>query len=126
MVRKNRGFTLMEVIISIAILFITVGGAVYVLINAQHMMQETRQRLLALNAARSTLEVIKTTGLGNVPSIKTAQYISAGLPNGAVVITTNPADLAGASIATVTVTVNWTGPRNRPKSLTITTMKSRY
>lgn len=79
-----------------------------------------------MNAARSTLEEIKDTTLSGVANIQTAGFIPADLPNGAITITTNPANVSAVTIATVTVTVTWTGPRNRPMTLEITTMRSAF
>lgn len=125
-IKGNRGFTLIELMISMFILVIALGSAAYALSYAQYMSADSRQRLLALHAARSTLETIKNTGLTNVASINTAGFIPTGLTNGAVTISTNPANLAGVTIATVTVTVSWTGPRNMARTLRISTMRSIY
>ena len=90
------------------------------------MSEESRSRLLALNAARTTLETIKNTPLGAVPAINTANIVPQALPGGAIVIRTNPANLAGAVVATVTVTVSWIGPKNMPRTLQVTTMRSQF
>ena len=125
--QKCNGFTLIEVMIATAILVSAVSMAVFVLMDAQQTTLATRQRLLALNAARSTLEAIKTTALVSVPTMTTTQYVSADLPSGAVAVMTNPSTITAATTwATITVNVTWRGPRNRPMSLPITTIKSRY
>lgn len=124
--KNQRGFTLIELMISSFILVVVMGSAVYVLTQAQMMSGESRQRLLALHAARSTLETIKNTSLTSVPAINTAALVPAGLTGGSITIATNPANLAGVSVATVTVTVSWTGPKNMPRSLQISTMRSMY
>ncbi len=126
MKREQAGFTLIELMISTFILVIVMGSAMYALNQAQMMTAESRSRLLAMNAARSTLETIKNTALVNVTGINTASLIPAGLPNGTVTIATNPASLAGVTVATVTVTVNWRGPKNMNRSLQISTMRSIY
>ncbi len=126
LLRSRKGMTLVEVLAALTILLPTLLSAFYVLVVAQTMSQESRDRLLALNAARSTLETIKDTALTSVPNINTASFIPANLKNGAITITTNPANLGGQSLATVTITVNWLGPKNRARSLQVTTMRSRY
>ena len=123
---REKGMALLELMLSAAIMTVVLLSCYFVLISAHHMSQESRSRLLALNAARSTLEAIKTTALVNVPAINTQGFISADLPGGAIAITTNPANLAGVTVATVTVTVSWRGPKNIPKTLQFTTMRSIY
>lgn len=124
--KNQKGLTLIELMFSMFLLAVTVITSFYVLTAAHHMSEASRGRLLALNAARSIMEQIKETPLTAVPAINAAQFISPELRNGAAVITTNPANLAGVQVATVTVTVNWTGPRNRPSTIQFTTMRSRF
>ncbi len=126
LLRSRKGMTLVEVLAALTILLPTLLAALYVLVVAQNMSQESRDRLLALNAARSTLETIKDTALTSVPNINTTSFIPANLKNGAISITTNPTNLGGQTLATVTITVNWLGPKNRARSLQVTTMRSRY
>lgn len=120
------GMTLTEILISLGIVLPALLIAISVLATAQHLSNESRERLLALNAARTTLETIKDTPLQNVPNINPAASVPAGLRNGAITIVTNPVNLNGVQVATVTVTVTWTGSRNFQRSLQISTMRSRY
>ena len=124
----QRGMTLIELMISASVMVTVLGACIYLLHSAHYLSQESRNRLLALNAARSTLEAVKNTGLANVPNINTAQYVPAALPSGTITITTNPAaaSLSTAAIATVTIDVRWTSAKNIQKTLQITTMRSRY
>ncbi len=124
--KSEQGVTLIEFMFSIAILAIVVLSSFFILSSAKQMSENSRYRLMALNTARSTLEQIKNTPLANVGAIVTSSFVPAALPSGAVTITTNPAILTSSTIATVTVTVSWRGPRNRQESLQLTTMRSRY
>ena len=124
--KNKKGMTLIEVMIAFSIMAVVLLSAMYCLYMAQMMSQESRDRLLALNAARSVVEVIKDTPLANVTGINTSGYVPSDLKNGAIAIATNPANLAGVTIATVTVTVTWTGPRNMARALEVTTMRSIY
>ena len=124
--RRRKGLTLLELLVSLTIYSVAIVSAVFALTSAHQLSEESRGRLLALNAARTTLETVINTPLVNIPNINTAALVPAGLRNGAVAIRTNPANLAGAQIATVTVVVTWTGPKNMPKTLEVTTMRSRF
>lgn len=122
-----KGFTLIELMIAVSILVITLGASLQVLQNAQTMSQESRERFYAANAGRSVIEAIKNTSLVNVPNISTPQYVPSGLSGGTITIATNPSPVtASTTVATVTITVNWTSSKNRARSMTFTTMRSKY
>ncbi len=123
---SEKGLTLIELIMALGILLPTLLVTLSVLMTAQRMSEDSRGRVRALNAARSTLETIKTTPLQSVPNINTANLVPADLTNGAIAIVTNPANLGGVSIATVTVVVSWRGSGNRSLALQFSTMRSRY
>lgn len=121
------GFTLMEVLLSLGIFTVVLVSSLYVLSSAHQLSTQSRERLLALTAARSTVEAIKNTPLVNIRSITTAAFIPPGLRNGNITILTNPGLIsANTQNATITVTVTWTGPKNIPQRLDITTMRSRF
>ena len=125
-VKNEKGMTLIELMLSFVVLSIVLVSSFFVLTAAHQMSMESRTRLLALNAGRSVLEDIKNTALTNVSSINTSSYVPAALPSGAITITTNPANVSSSTVATVTVTVSWRGPRNRLLSLQLSTMRSIY
>ena len=122
----HKGLTLIELLFSVGLMTLVLLSSFYVLTAAHQMSEESRSRLLALNAARTTLETIKATPLANVRAINTRAFIPRDLPRGAIAIATNPANPAGAAVATVTVTVSWVGPKNMPRTLQVTTMRSQF
>lgn len=122
----ERGFTLVEILISMAILLVTVLSSFYVLIASRQMAEEARSRLSALNSIRSVMETIKDTSIDGLTAIDEEEFAPADLQEGQVEIATNPAVITAQDLlATVTVTVTWNGPRNRESSLEVSTMKSR-
>ncbi len=127
-IKGNKGFTLIEILVSIGILAILMGTSVAVLIGARQLSEDSRGRFLAMDAGRSVLETVKGTPLTQLGTIAPAGFVPAELKNGSIVITTSSAtgNLAVDPIATVTVTVTWTGPQNRTRTLQLTTMRSKY
>lgn len=124
---SERGVTLVEFMISMAILGLVALSSFYVLTSARQMSESSRARLLALNTARSVLEQAKNTPLVSVPTMNTAALVPAALPSGAITITTNPSTVTSTTtVATITVNVSWRGSRNRQESLQVSTMRSRY
>ncbi len=122
--KTTKGIMLVELLFSLGVLVVVMLVAFYVLLAAHHLSEESRQRLLALNTANTVLEIVKETPLQGVGGIVPNNFLSADLPNGNVAIVTNPINLNGAQIATITVNVTWVGPRGRALNLQISTMKS--
>lgn len=118
----------MELSLALAIFLVVLVPSIHILTSAHQLSTQSRERLLALNTARSTLETIKNTPLSTVANINTAPFIPQGLRNGAVAMNINSdtGNLATATLATITVTVTWTGPKNIPQRVDITTMRSRF
>ncbi len=125
--RNLKGFLLLELLFAFGLLAFVVISSGGLLIKSAQMSEDNKSRLLALQTAQSAIETIKDTPLTSLVGINTANFIPAGLSQGAVAIQTNPATiLASTQIATVTVTVSWRGAMNRAQQLQVSTMKSRF
>lgn len=124
--KNQRGATLIEMMIALVIVSIILIGASLALFKSRQMSEDARKSLLALNAAKTALETIKNTPLASVSGLSTASMVPAGLTNGAIAIATNPANVAGVTLATVTVTVTWTGSSNRAQTIRFSTQRSSY
>ncbi|HNV86076.1 MAG TPA: hypothetical protein PKL97_03805 [Candidatus Omnitrophota bacterium] len=119
--------TLVEVLLSFAILVPVLLISLFALTYAQQACLDCGMTLQAMNVARSALEVVKNTPLTQVPLIDMSAQVPDSLPNGAIVISTNPAVINGTSqFAVVTITVSWRETKGRPKSLQVTTIRSRF
>lgn len=122
----ERGTTLLELLVALGVIAVAASAMAFAMLTSQHQTEEARGRVLALQAARTALETVKNTAVDDLPGIATDGLVPADLPNGNVVIETNPENPVGQELVTVTVTVTWTGPKNTPKTLRLTTMRSRY
>lgn len=125
-VRCSRGMTMLEVLFSFAILAVVSLTGVRLVTTSQMLTQDTQLKLIALGAARSVMEVVRTTPLADVSAISTSGYIPTDLPNATIAISTSPANLSAADIGTITIRVTWRGSQNRTRTLDITTVKTRY
>ncbi|MBI4398191.1 MAG: hypothetical protein HY586_03610 [Candidatus Omnitrophica bacterium] len=119
---NKRGILLAEFLMSLVILVISLVGACIIFVQAHRLSEDSHERVLALSAASSVLEAVKDTAVGGVAQINTNGMIPAGLNNGQIAITVNPA--GATTLATVTVTVSWTAAGGRQKTLQLTTMRS--
>lgn len=134
--KSERGVTLIEFMVSIAILATVALTSFYTLTVARQVSESSRYRLLALNVARSALERVKNTALISVPGMSTTGLLPVNpttgvlpgpLPSGAIAINTNPSVISAATnVATVTVTVSWRGSSNRQEQIQVSTMRSRF
>ena len=126
----EKGFTLMEVLISLGIFAAVLVLSVYILTSAHQLSAQSRERLLALSAARSTVEAIKNTPLANLGTINTDRFVPQELRNGRIILNFNPTNLATANLVTVTVSVRWWSYKNTTaqpdRRLDITTMRSQF
>lgn len=120
------GMTVLEVLFSFAILALVSLMAIKLVVGSQQLTLDTQLKLLATGAARSVMELVRTTPLEDVPSITTSTYLPADLPNASITVTTSPVSLTGVDIATVTIRVSWTGSQNRSRTFDLTTTKTRY
>ena len=127
---KNRGFTLIEIIIALLIVIIASAAMLQAIHAANILSIESKEMTIAMNDARAVLEQVKITSLGSLPTSTTVNantiwgnlttFISNNLNNEQVQVTGG----GGITLRQITVTVNWTGPRNKPKSVQFTTLKS--
>ena len=125
--RNQQGLTLVELLFAAAVVSIAMLSSAFMILQGRQMALDARTKLLAVNAARSVLELVKDTPLTSVSGLSTTSYIPSSLPSGAIAITTNPSPIVSSTtIATVTVTVTWKGSRNRTQTLAITTQRSAY
>ncbi len=124
--QNPRGVILAEFLMSLAVLVIVLVGTCFIFVAAHRLSEDSHQRILALSAASAALEAVKNTPIGAVPNINTGGMVPVDLPNGQIAITTNPADVSNATIGTVTVTVTWTGPGGRQRSIQLSTMRSSF
>lgn len=127
----ERGFTLMEVMISLGIFAVVLASSLYAFHTSHQLSTLSRERLLALTAARSYIEAIKNTPLSAVDNISTTSFAPTELVNGVITMLTPVtfpagAPLATADYATITVRVTWNGYNNIPQRLEITTIRSKY
>ena len=105
------GFTLIEFLFSLVVFATILGGSLAALQTAQQLSEDSQSRLIAMNAARTVLELMKDPdkNLTQAAAVTTA----VPLQNGSVTIDWRPANpgagetLANTDYATFLVYIYW-------------------
>ena len=126
--RCQRGMTIIEILFSFGILALFALTSLKLIAMSQQVTIDTQSKIIAMGAARSVMEKVKTTPLSDVDVIVTSSYLPSDLSGGSISILTSPSGvgLDTATIGTITVRVSWTGSRGRAQSFDLTTLKSSY
>lgn len=113
------GFTLVELMIATAILVVVIVGLLSVFIHSIFLNESNGNLVTAINDAQYVLEQIKSLPYGNITNF-TADFDSDQFSNLENETVTFPDDDVGATIANITVSVNWT-ERQRSRSVQLST-----
>jgi len=137
---RASGFTLFEVMIAFALLGVAILGVAAAQLGALKLTRDSHLRTQAMFLAEQQLEVFQSMSAVNLVLVPD----EVDYPND----TTNPidnpidpspgdgdattfnrswavaVDTPEANVITITVNVDWTDPRGRPRTLTLRTMKA--
>lgn len=118
--RKEAGFTLVEVIISIFIFGLVIASCLISLGKGYELVDASRQHTLASQILQSELELLRTLPWDTFKDQTNAQLttkfrseIASQFGSGVFTGNVSKADDATGSLTLVTVTVTWTGFRGR-------------
>lgn len=115
----RRGFSLVETLISVAILLIVIVAAILAITTSTFLIEASRNLATASGDAQYALEQIKALSFDDIPAYIAAypsDYFS-NLPQESVSF---PGPVYTANLATITVRVSWE-ERNAQKEFSITT-----
>lgn len=127
---RSYGFTLIELMLSLALVLIVSAGTLQAIQAANILSIEARETTIAMNDARAVLERVKITSLASLPNDATVNassvwadlntFVSNSLADQQILVTGD----AGTSLRQITVAVSWTAPRNKQKMVQFSTLKS--
>jgi prepilin-type N-terminal cleavage/methylation domain-containing protein len=105
-IKANQGYSLVEIIIVLALVGIMTSTIIAVLINVQVLNRKIEYRSLAYKALDSKIESLRATAFDSVTS---GSFAIAGLPasSGNITSTNIVEGSPQTDIKLVTVTVNW-------------------
>ena len=117
--KSKKGFTLIELMFSVAILLVAIVASLSAIINSMLLIESSRNLVTASNDAQYVLEQIKSQSFADIPnyisSLSTTKFTN--LVDERV---TFPSTLYTANLDTITVNITWK-ERNVTKTFSITT-----
>ena len=130
--KNNKGFTLVEVMVSLAVLVIASLAALQAIYISNVISIEAKEKTIAVSDARAVLERIKITSLSNLPTSTTVNasavwsnvgdFVSNSLLSEQITVSAG----SGSNVRQISVTVQWIGPRKKQMQVQFTTLKSLF
>ena len=114
--RSNAGFTLMELMVTAAILVVAITGLLSAFISTSLLSQVNHNKVIAVNDAQYVLEKLVDGTYGDLLSHTEDDFTNLNLDNESIYVSVSEA----SGVKTATVYVNWT-ERQKNESLNITT-----
>ncbi len=128
MLNYQRGFTLVELMISVVIGLLVITGIMVTLSTGTSSTADNRSRLYATNALRTELEVLRTTAFDTVVAMGSTSNFSntqvAHLVGGTGTLAIGGSSI-GQDIKKITMTVGWTSQDGRALSESLTSYITR-
>lgn len=114
--KSNAGFTLVELMITAAILIVAITGLLSAFISASFLSQANHNKVIAINDAQYVLEKLMDVTYADLSSHTDADFTNLNLDNELICVDVSEA----GGVKTATVYVNWT-ERQTTKSFNIST-----
>ena len=123
-VANDKGLTLIELVVAVALLTFGVIAVMSVLVQAQNSSNATTAKTMAINAAQEQMELILNDSPSNVLNWNNQTFVvgdlvapGGGLPGNITVAATEP--------RTITITVSWQGLGALPSGqVTVSSLRS--
>jgi Tfp pilus assembly protein PilV len=113
---SNAGFTLMELMITAAILIIAITGLLAAFISAAMLSQANHNKVIAVNDAQYVLEKLRDMTYNDLSSHTETDFTNLNLDNELMNVVVSEA----SGVKTLIVNVTWT-ERQKTESFSITT-----
>lgn len=122
----HRGFTLLELMVAVAILLLVITGLLATFVSCMLMNQANNNLVIATNDAQYVLEQIKGKAYSEIKGYM-RDFNPDVVPNSFplsygrdIKIVSDPADIETTKLASITVNVTW-NERQKEKSFSLTT-----
>ena len=122
---KGRGFTLVELLVAMSLMFIGLMGLLSLQIVATRAAVQARRITEALSLAQDRVERLRRLPISSVTSATEAKLTEKGTtdPTGGLYTRVTTVTPAGTSFV-ISVAVSWPDLQNRPHTITIRTVRA--
>lgn len=119
---RDRGFSLLEVLVAIAILGVMIGGLLAIIDQENYLVKNSANLLDARLTANETMETLKTQPFKELESYSFVEMAKTGKMTVDVTIK----DFGSETLKNIVVTVAWVDAKNRERNITLSTLRAQY
>ena len=119
---RNRGFSLLEVLIAIAVLGVMIGGVLAIIDQENYLVRSTADLLNARLTANETMEALKVQPFKDLKSYSFAEMSKTGK----MTVDVKVSDFGSDTLKNIVVTVGWIDAKDRERNVTLSTLRVHY
>jgi prepilin-type N-terminal cleavage/methylation domain-containing protein len=119
---KNEGFSLLEVLVALAIFGMFFGGLFVIIQQENHLIKNSADMLMARLIANEAMETLKAYPY---EKLENYSFTSPTIPNN-MSVKVFVSDFDSSTCKKIVVTVRWVDPRGSKRYLTLSTLRSKY
>jgi prepilin-type N-terminal cleavage/methylation domain-containing protein len=118
----TRGFSLIEVLVSIAIFGVMLGGVFTAMDRGNYLLNISADILQARLLANTTMESMKIKSFEELQNHSFAEMT----PQGRMTVEVQVSEFQSSTLKKVDVVVHWKDHRNQSRNLALSTLRSQY
>ncbi len=121
-IRKTRGFSLIEILVAIAIFGVMLGGVFTSLNRGNDLLHTSADLLQARLLANATIEAMKARPFKNIQSHSFAEMT----PQGRMTVEVQVSDFQSSTLKKIDVSVHWQNHYKQSRKLALSALRSQY
>ncbi len=119
---RQHGFSLIEVLVAIAIFGLMLGGVFTSLNQGNDLLHTSADLLQARLLANTTIETMKVRPFEKLQSHSFSEMTS----QGRMTVDVRVSEFQSPTLKKIDVSVHWKDPRKQPRKLALSTLRSQY
>jgi prepilin-type N-terminal cleavage/methylation domain-containing protein len=119
---KNKGFSLLEILVALAIFGILISGLLAIMEREKLLIRSSTEVLEARLIADKTMETLKTRPFEKLQSYSLVCSSELKDMTGNVLVS----DFGSSALKKIVVTIQWVNPQGLEKKLILSTLRSKY
>lgn len=119
---KNEGFSLLEILVALAIFGILISGLLAMMEREKLFMRNSTEVLEARLIANKTMETLKARPFEKLQSYSLVRSSKLKDMTGNILVS----DFGSGALKKIVVTIQWVNPQGLEKKLVLSTLRSKY